>query len=312
MGSTLEADAVARIDRGSRRHLPLWGERWCWLDLRRVDAVRRRDQGASGWASGARGRRARPGHAPSLRDLLAGLPYRTSLLGRSLDDGDGRDHHVPVAAGPINSARRTGTSGISARRGHLLRRRGRLTRRPSGARPLLDRSRRQAGDDAALEEEHQDHQRNRHDDARGHLAAERCDELRSAGELRDRRPERSSWTACWSSTARSGTRSRPSTKVMIAVVNTPGAASGRITLRNAWPRVQPSTTRRLLELAGHLPEERGQVPHRQRQRERHARHDHRLVGVDPVDVDEQLQQRNDQRDHREHRGGDDAWRAPAA
>ena len=30
-------------------------------------------------------------------------------------------------------------------------------------------------------------------------------------------------------------------KVMIAVVNTPGAASGRITLRNAWIGVQPST-----------------------------------------------------------------------
>jgi hypothetical protein len=28
---------------------------------------------------------------------------------------------------------------------------------------------------------------------------------------------------------------------MIAVVNMPGAASGRITLRNAWPRVSPST-----------------------------------------------------------------------
>src|SRR5262245_22821988 len=31
-------------------------------------------------------------------------------------------------------------------------------------------------------------------------------------------------------------------KARIAVVNTPGAASGRITLRNAWPGVQPSTT----------------------------------------------------------------------
>ena len=30
-------------------------------------------------------------------------------------------------------------------------------------------------------------------------------------------------------------------KVMIAVVKMPGAASGMITLRNAWPRVQPST-----------------------------------------------------------------------
>jgi len=29
-------------------------------------------------------------------------------------------------------------------------------------------------------------------------------------------------------------------KVMIAVVKMPGAASGMMTLRNAWPRVQPS------------------------------------------------------------------------
>ncbi len=29
--------------------------------------------------------------------------------------------------------------------------------------------------------------------------------------------------------------------VMIAVVKIPGAASGMMTLRNAWPRVQPST-----------------------------------------------------------------------
>ena len=31
------------------------------------------------------------------------------------------------------------------------------------------------------------------------------------------------------------------TNAMIAVVNTPGAASGMMTLRNAWPWVQPST-----------------------------------------------------------------------
>ena len=50
---------------------------------------------------------------------------------------------------------------------------------------------------------------------------------------------------------------------------------------------------RLLQLLGHLPEEAGQVPHGQRQRERQVGDDHRLIGVDPLPVGEVLQQRHD-------------------
>ena len=54
---------------------------------------------------------------------------------------------------------------------------------------------------------------------------------------------------------------------MIAVVKTPGAASGRITLRKATPGVQPSDHCRLLQLDRELLEEGCQIPHRQREAE---------------------------------------------
>ena len=62
-------------------------------------------------------------------------------------------------------------------------------------------------------------------------------------------------------------------KTRIAAVNTPGAASGMITLGNAWNGVAPSTCRRLLKIPGDLAEEGDQRVDRQRQREREVRDD---------------------------------------
>ena len=67
---------------------------------------------------------------------------------------------------------------------------------------------------------------------------------------------------------------------MMAVVNTPGAANGRITLRKATASAAVNH-RCLLQFHRHLLEECRQVPHCERQAEAQARHDDGLIGVNP-------------------------------
>ena len=98
----------------------------------------------------------------------------------------------------------------------------------------------QPGDDPALESQHQDDDGDRDDDRRGHDVGHRGLEI----------------DAPWKKASAAGTvralsvdvsemANRKSFQqkknVRIAVVNTPGAASGTITLRNACHEVAPST-----------------------------------------------------------------------
>ena len=65
----------------------------------------------------------------------------------------------------------------------------------------------------------------------------------------------------WTSARCRSTKSFQAMKnAMIAVVKTPGAASGTMTLRNACQRGGPVHLRGLLHLPGDLPEERRQRP----------------------------------------------------
>ena len=89
-------------------------------------------------------------------------------------------------------------------------------------------------------------------------------------------------------------------KIRIAVVNTPGTASGRMTRRNAWIGRAPVDARSFLELPRHRPEEARQDVDAERQRETDVGDDHRLVGVDPAEVGEELEQGGENRGTREH------------
>ncbi len=72
--------------------------------------------------------------------------------------------------------------------------------------------------------------------------------------------------------------------VRIAAVNTPGAANGPTTFRNACRRGGAVHLRRLLHLPRDLAEEGRQGPDRQGQRERHVRDDQARPGVEQVSV----------------------------
>src|SRR5699024_939753 len=193
---------------------------------------------------------------------------------------------------------------------------GRLAR--SGTAPLrpltpqrsLHRSCGESADDAALEDQHHDDQRHRHDHAGGHLRAVRGVELRDAGELRDRHVR---------GLHQRRVHHRQGDEELV-----PGRDEGDDRRgehpgrgqRQDDPQERPESGgpvdhRRLFELHRQLPEERVEVPHRQRQREGDRGQDHRLVGVDPVEREphespaEQLQQRHHEGDDREHRGRHD-------
>ena len=88
--------------------------------------------------------------------------------------------------------------------------------------------------------------------------------------------------------------------VRIAVVKTPGAASGTITLRNACHARRPVDLGRLLHLPRDLAEERRHRPDRERQGERQVGDDQ----PDPRVVDAQpaphVEQRSDERGLGEH------------
>ena len=90
-------------------------------------------------------------------------------------------------------------------------------------------------------------------------------------------------------------------KTRIAAVNTPGAASGTITLRNAWNGRRPVDLGRLLEVPGDLAEEGDEDVDRQRQREGQVGDDQAQPGVVEAERPPHVEERADGRDRREHR-----------
>ena len=169
---------------------------------------------------------------------------------------------------------------------------------------LLESAGGQTRHDATLEEEHHEHQRQRHDDAGRHLGAEGRVELGVPGELRQQHRGR---------LHRGFDDHRDGHEELVPGADEDDDGGGEDARRGQWEDDLAEGLAGgasvdhggLLELLGHLPEEARQVPHGQGQGEGQVRDDHRLVGVRPAPGGEVLQQGHDDGHEREHRGGDD-------
>src|SRR3954470_17248087 len=168
----------------------------------------------------------------------------------------------------------------------------------------LDRARGQAGDDALLEEQHEEDQRNRDDDRCRRDRPEGQLELRRAGEERDRR--------------RNGARARrrrqrDGEQELVPHADERQDAGGREARRrerhdDLAERLEvrrPVDERRLLEVPRDLLEERDEDVDRQRQGEREVRDDQPDPRVVDADVRPEAEQRRRDRDGREGRDRQD-------
>src|SRR3954470_11732018 len=164
----------------------------------------------------------------------------------------------------------------------------------------LDRARGQAGDDALLEEQHEEDQRDRDDDRCRRDRSEGQLELRRAGEERDRRGDR----------ARARRRrQRDGEQELVPDADERQDAGGREPRRREWhhdlaERLEvrrPVDERRLLEVLRDLLEERDEDVDGQRKREREVRDDQPDPRVVDADRRPQAEQRRGDRDRRERR-----------
>src|SRR3954465_789577 len=164
----------------------------------------------------------------------------------------------------------------------------------------LDRARGQASDDALLEEQHEEDQRNRDDDGCRRDRPQGQLELRRAGEERDRR--------------RHGTRARrrgqrDGEQELVPHADERQDAGGREARRrerhdDLAERLEvrrPVDERRFLEVLRDLLEERDEDVDRQRQGETQVRDDQADQGVEQTEVGPQLEDRRRDGDPRERR-----------
>ena len=181
-----------------------------------------------------------------------------------------RTRHRAVACTPTEAALlRPRGRPLAARAGGAGHRAGGGDAASPGA-LALDRARGEAGDDAPLEDQHEDDQRHRHDDRRGADRPERDLELLAAGEEGDRRGHRPP-------VRRAGQRDREEELVPGEDEDQqPGGHDARGAERHhdlaeRLEARRPVDQRRLLELARDVAEERGEDVDGQRQAEGRAR-----------------------------------------
>ena len=97
-----------------------------------------------------------------------------------------------------------------------------------------------------------------------------CEFAGEEGQRRRHRAGARRWTSAMMANRKSF---QAKMKTRMAAVNTPGAASGAITLRNAWKGVAPSTRAALSRSQGISRKNADKRPDGQRQREGHVRDD---------------------------------------